>query len=399
LSDQTISKSDLFPELKHNKLVDAAQRWITKYPFIHRVRLYKNPSYKQGLYDKYILIFETEKLPEKMTFTMLEFWGQFSEGPASGSDFEKDLMNAYEDDVPVPSDLYSLWRSSINQPGEHIFNEDHPEPFNTQSGISEKSDHWLLTECTMSKLDSNINIAELIENAKDTGYIAHLHIIHVLADDIKFLTKHLPYLWTRFGCDTIRGDVGDLSIKDQRDKRLIMFLNRIAYGFIDIPSAIPGNHNGFDPDLITKYSRVSGSDKPQQVSTAYLADRGYDGLVLKLDDLRAYLMKYAKGIPVDEYPVLLRQEPTDDPEPEDLGYCASQKKRCRTAVTEIISVRKREGKPPLSSFEWYDRPDLRGFQVQKNGGRITEKTFYSWFNDLVNPEKKHGPIKGTKRTK
>ncbi|MFA6012772.1 MAG: hypothetical protein WC799_22465 [Desulfobacteraceae bacterium] len=310
MSDQNISKSDLFPELKHNKLVDAAQRWITKYPFINRVRLYKNPSYKEGLDDKYILIFETEKLPEKKTDIMLEFWGQFSEGPASGSDFEKDLMNAYEDDVPVPSDLYSLWRSSINQPGEDIFDEGHPEPWNTQSGISEKSNHWLLTERTMSKPDSNMNIAELIENAKGTGYIdASLHLIHVLANDLKFLIKHLPYLWTRFGCDTIRGDVGDLSNNDRRVKLLLMFLSRITYGFLDIPTAIPENHNGFTPDHIDKYSRVSGSDKPQQVSTGYLADRGYNGLILKTDDIRAYLMKYAKGIPVDEYPVLLRQAP------------------------------------------------------------------------------------------
>lgn len=368
----------LFPELDYEKLSDTALKWAKKYPFLKQIRLYKNPD-QTGSDGRYLLIFETHDQAEYAgTYENNVFNSRYSEMTVTDSDFEKDLKEIYKEGHVPPSNLSTPWYPWIIRQKEPVFDSGYPEPFNIKSGLGEQSHHWTLYGPHYEEVLSDTG--KLVENSMLMGRISDGDLITVLSNEIWFTQKHLPYLWERFGCDS-GGRIGDLSRVGYTQNRWMQFLYRIMHGFVR-PGVHPKKNHGFDPDFL-KSSVKDGVE------------------YINIDDFRAYFIKWAADIPVDEYPVLLRQEPTPmtTSESEDLGYCASQKKSCRAAVTEIIIERKREGKPPLGSIEWYDRPDLREFQDQKNGGRITEKTFYSWITDLVNPNKNPGPIKGTRRTK
>jgi hypothetical protein len=389
----------IFPELDYDKLVTAAQKWIDKYPFINRISLYKNPSYKEGGRDKYLLTCETQEYSEFCeTHENYEFNGHFLEGPDSGCELEKDLKDVYQRQELVPPNLKKLWRPTTSQPGEPLFHEEYPEPFNTMSGISERTPHWVLFDLATVETMSTVN--EIVVAAKAEGFIRIEDLVMFFSDKVSFTDKHLPILLGKFDCEKERGAIGPLSNRGWRVKIWMMLIYRIVFGIlINRPKSDVLSASRFRK-LIQKYKYENGDYRPADL--CYFEQNGYDNCFLNIDEVREYLVNYA-GLPSEDLPGPLFSSVTSEtiigPEPESVGYCASQKKRCRAAVTEIITARKRKGGGPLSSGEWYERPDLREFQTQKKGGRIKERAFYEWITDLVNPDKKPGPIKGTKRTK
>jgi len=219
----------LFPELNLEKLSDTALKWANKYPFLKRIRLYKNPD-QNGSDGRYLLIFETHDPAEYAgTYEVNVFNSRFSEMTVADSDFEKDLKEIYKEGHVPPSNLSTPWCPWIIQQ-EPAFDPEYPEPFNTESGISEQSNHWTLYGPHHE--DVLRDTGKLVENSKLMGRIGDTHLIEVFSNEILFTQKHLPYLWQRFGCDR-SGRIGNLSRVRDRCTKWQLFFNRIMYGCVN----------------------------------------------------------------------------------------------------------------------------------------------------------------------
>jgi hypothetical protein len=277
----TANKSEeLFPKgLKIAELSKKAICWQEQFPIIRRIRLYRaNP-------DEFFLLFELFEMPDKsseeITTELRNLHDNFGD-PLFDSGFKNDLSKVYHE-----NDMLN-WSTAIFEHGEPLF---YPGVLNTPDGKEETNFHWLLTEREIPP--QLFNIDTILTNAQLSGLISDVDLIQILAWNEDFTVRWLPILWNRFGCSGGEGkNVLNVSTLAGRLNGWLIFINRIAYGFLRAPGDKPAVVGGFRPKRIRKYSWDNEDEPVERHSSMYFMDRGYNGLLLDPTDIQDYFNRY-----------------------------------------------------------------------------------------------------------
>lgn len=305
----------LFPELSISELSQKALKWQLQFPFIHKILLYPDID------NKFFLIFVLKKMRKRRTRKrarqLYSFYNQFGEGPFFNSEFKDDLVEAYkQDDKDLKKISYENfpvwdWKTVIYGQDEPFF---YPDAFKT----GRKDSHWLLSERIVHPLPIHESDELIIKNAQLNGRISDIHLIQILANNEAFTNRWLPILWSQFGCEgqvvskcdpnsngsipifLLTKNLLDISTLSGRLRGWLIFINRITHGFLRAPWNKPDTINDFRPNLIRKYS-WEDEDEPVMRKSEYFRDRGYNGLILNLDDIKEYFNQYC-GISESFFP-------------------------------------------------------------------------------------------------
>lgn len=377
----------LFPELDYEKLSATALKLANKYPFLKRIRLYKNPD-QTGSDGKYLLIFETHDPAEYAgTYEGNVFNSRFSEMTVADSDFEKALKEIYKEGHVPSSNLSTPWVSWIIRPNEPAFDPIYPEPFNTESGISEQSHHWVLFEPTKDGVMSEVND---IMAARSEGFIRIENLVMFFSDEVSFTHKHLPSLWGKFDCLEKRGPIGSLSNQRQRVKRWMTVLYRIAFGFVDIPT-VAVSLTSLYGKLIKKH--VRGGDGYLPADLDHFKAHGFDGCYLELADLREYLVNYA-GLSEEDLPSPLFSSATTEPmsgidpaidKPKRRSACYAKKQEEVQAMALTIWDEKQRRLPESGKIKpeyrkLYSDKRMKEICIRSDNTPYPPKTIEKWAN-------------------
>lgn len=335
----------LFPELDYEKLSETALKWAKKYPFIERIRLYKNPD-QAGNDGRYLLIFETFDPTEYTgTFEDYDFREHFLEGPLTGSDFEEDLKTVFREGYTPPLILSEHWRPLVVQPGESAFDQEAPPPFNTESGINEQSTHWVLFDAKNVDVKTS-DVTQIIKDAHREGFIYIDDLVVVHARETGFTEKHLPVLWEKFDLKKKGDDFGPLSDSGWRFNRWMRLFYRIAFGISIDKSRVDVLSASRFKKLVPKHKHDNGEYLPADLSHFKQGGHNYGECFIKIEDLRDYLVNYA-GIPAEDLPgslfppVVISEESTGQ----------------RPGATEIKKSPDQQPETPKEKTQWETMAD------------------------------------------